>query len=219
VESNGSSLSPQGTNYENTILPSRNTLRSLPSLNRSRQNAPFFMTGSRARRWEVIAASSVEIFRVFQQPSVYAAENQDDLAILSDSHGEDDQFTKFITGPVLTLYHWLRSGSRAPLPIDPTSPPVGENQSNLHHYSDRQVEAVTNLLGTVFSSIAPLVSIVVLSFVSNAEARLGLVCAFTILFTVCLAVATKARRVEIFAATAAFASVQVVFIGTSNSTV
>lgn len=91
----------------------------------------------------------------------------------------------------------------APLPIDPTSPPVGENQSNLHHYSDRQVEAVTNLLGTVFSSIAPLVSIVVLSFVSNPKARLGLVCAFTILFTVCLAVATKARRVEIFAATAA----------------
>jgi hypothetical protein len=48
----------------------------------------------------------------FQQPSVYAAENQDDLAILSDSHGEDDRFTKFITGPVLTLYHWLRSRSR-----------------------------------------------------------------------------------------------------------
>jgi hypothetical protein len=48
----------------------------------------------------------------FQQPSVYAAVNQNDLAILSDSHGEDDLFTKFITGPVLTLYHWLRSRSR-----------------------------------------------------------------------------------------------------------
>ena len=48
----------------------------------------------------------------FQQPSVYAAVNQDDLAILSDSHGEDDLFTKFITGPVLTMYHGLLSRSR-----------------------------------------------------------------------------------------------------------
>ncbi|KAE8443529.1 hypothetical protein EG329_001769 [Mollisiaceae sp. DMI_Dod_QoI] len=152
-----------------------------------------------------------------EQPSVYAAVNQDDLAILSDSHGEDDLFTKFITGPVLTLYHWFRGRSRPPLPIDPTLPPVGENRSSLQHYSDRQVAAVTNFLGTIFSSIAPLVSVVVLSFINNPRARLGLVCAFTILFTICLAIATKARRVEIFAATAAFASVQVVFIGTSNS--
>lgn len=155
----------------------------------------------------------------FQQPSVYAAVNQDDLAILSDSHGEDDLFTKFITGPVLTMYHGLLSRSKTPLPIDPMRPPVGDNQSNLHRYSDQHVEAVTNFLGTVFSSIAPLISIVVLSFVSNPKARLGLVCAFTMLFSVCLAVATKARRVEIFAATAAFASVQVVFIGSSNSNV
>jgi len=89
------------------------------------------------------------------------------------------------------------------LPIDPESPSVGDNQSNFHQYDDRRVDAMTNLLGTVFSSIAPLLSIIVLSFVSGQRARLGIVCGFTMLFTFCLAIATKARRVEIFAATAA----------------
>jgi len=93
--------------------------------------------------------------------------------------------------------------SQAPLPIDPENPPVGENRSVLHHYDDHRVEIATNLIGTVFSSLAPLVSIVVLSFVKSSPARLGLVCAFTLLFSICLAVATKSRRVEIFAATAA----------------
>jgi hypothetical protein len=31
--------------------------------------------------------------------------HQNDLAILSDNHGEDDMFTRFVTGPLLTFYH------------------------------------------------------------------------------------------------------------------
>ncbi|CAM6002112.1 unnamed protein product [Sphagnum balticum] len=171
-----------------------------------------------------------------EQPSAYAANHQQDLAILSNSYGEDDMFTKFITGPLLTFYHWFWQHKKVSMPcalaphafkgplsimqapfnipwlltprpdtaaVDLERPSVGDNQSNLHHYDDRRVEAVTNILGTIFSCIAPLVSIIVLSFVGSPNARLGLVCAFTLLFTFCLAVATKARRVEIFAATAA----------------
>jgi hypothetical protein len=90
-----------------------------------------------------------------------------------------------------------------PLPVDLENPAVNENRSNLHHYDDREIETVTNILGTMFSSLAPLVSIIVLSFIRSARVRLGLVCVFTFLFSGCLAIATKARRVEIFAATAA----------------
>lgn len=42
------------------------------------------------------------------QLSVYDAAFQEDLAILSDSHGEGDLFTKFIAGPLLGSYHRLR---------------------------------------------------------------------------------------------------------------
>ena len=47
-----------------------------------------------------------------QQPSVYEAVHQEDLAILSDSHGEDDLFTEFINGPILKFYHWFRQHSK-----------------------------------------------------------------------------------------------------------
>jgi hypothetical protein len=56
----------------------------------------------------------------------------------------------------------------------------------------------------VFSCLVPLLSIIVLALVDSPRGRIGLICLFTILFSLCLAVATKAqRRVEIFAATAA----------------
>ncbi|KAH8591262.1 hypothetical protein B0O99DRAFT_675419 [Bisporella sp. PMI_857] len=160
----------------------------------------------------------------FDQPSVYEATYQKNLVILANNHGEGDLFTKFANGPLLSAFHWIRacfgvtrvylfpqSNYHAwliqlhlqALPIDPENPPVGDNKSILHHYDHDKVETVTNLLGTVLSSLAPLISIVALSFVTGSRARLGLICAFTLLFSLCLATATKARRVEIFAATAA----------------
>lgn len=43
----------------------------------------------------------------FEQPSAYDAVYQNDLAIFSNSHGEDDLFTKFIQGPALRWFHLL----------------------------------------------------------------------------------------------------------------
>ena len=48
-----------------------------------------------------------------------------------------------------------------------------------------------------------MVSIIVLYLVTSTPAQLGLVCAFTLIFSLTLALTTRARRVEIFAATAA----------------
>jgi len=48
----------------------------------------------------------------FQQPSVYEAVHQKDLAILSDNHGEGDLFTKFVHGPLLKFYHWFRQHTK-----------------------------------------------------------------------------------------------------------
>ena len=63
--------------------------------------------------------------------------------------------------------------------------------------------SVVDAIGTVFSSLVPLISIIIISYVTSMHARLGLVCVFTVMFSAALAVATKARRIEIFAATAA----------------
>ncbi|KAK7987084.1 hypothetical protein PG988_002072 [Apiospora saccharicola] len=89
--------------------------------------------------------------------------------------------------------------------------------TGLWHYSDNHIRLVSNLVGSGVSSLLPMLSIVALFYVEDTLARLGLVCAFTVVFSLFMFVTTQCRRVEIFAATAAFASVQVVFIGTTSN--
>lgn len=43
----------------------------------------------------------------FTQPSVYAEVYKRDLIMLNANHGENDAFTKFLLGPLLTVFHWF----------------------------------------------------------------------------------------------------------------
>lgn len=78
-----------------------------------------------------------------------------------------------------------------------------DDPSRLWYYLSACVQRVMIALVTVISSLALLSSIIILSFVRNMAARLGIVCAFTLSFSLVLALATSARRVKIFATTAA----------------
>jgi hypothetical protein len=62
---------------------------------------------------------------------------------------------------------------------------------------------VVEFLGTILASLAPMSSIIVLYFLDDLSARLAVVCAFTTIFAAVVKLATQARKVEIFAATAA----------------
>ncbi|OJD39989.1 uncharacterized protein BKCO1_200057 [Diplodia corticola] len=76
-------------------------------------------------------------------------------------------------------------------------------------------ETLRKLTATVTSVVAstlPIVSIVVLYFVQPLGARLGIIGAFNVVLAVSLAVFTKAKRAEVFAVTAAFSAIQVVFV-------
>lgn len=89
-------------------------------------------------------------------------------------------------------------------------------ESNMFLYRDSHTYRIATILGTLLSSLIPIAAIVVLSVVKNMTARLGIVSVFTAVFSVALSLVTEGKRVEIFGATAAFASVQVVFIGSTN---
>lgn len=60
-------------------------------------------------------------------------------------------------------------------------------------------------------------AIYLLRFVDETGAQLGLIAMFTILFAASVAGLTSARRTEIFAATAAYAAVLVVFVSTTQT--
>ena len=88
--------------------------------------------------------------------------------------------------------------------------------SPLYVYQDSALNAAANNVSIVLASLLPTASIFVLYFVRSVLWRLGAIMLISAVFTTILAVFTSARRVEIFAAAVALASVQVVFVGTSS---
>jgi hypothetical protein len=76
-----------------------------------------------------------------------------------------------------------------------------ENQYT--EYEDDKLLRIANILGTFIASLVPLLSIIVLYFIPNLLARLGLVVLFTAMFAFLLILMTKAKMVEIFTATSA----------------
>lgn len=60
-----------------------------------------------------------------------------------------------------------------------------------------------DILVIVLASLIPIASILILYFVANTLDRLAIAVAFTGMFAFCLAVTTRARRVEVFTATSA----------------
>ena len=86
---------------------------------------------------------------------------------------------------------------------------------NIRRYSEKKVAKVTQGVVAALSALLPTLAILVLYFVTSMKTRIGLVILFTTVFAVLLALFTSAKRVEIFSATAAFAAVEVVFVGST----
>lgn len=75
--------------------------------------------------------------------------------------------------------------------------------SEFASYSDRVLGRLIDVVGTMIASLFPILSIVLLYLVTKTSVRLGIIAAFTAAFSLCLSLVTQARKVEIFAATAA----------------
>ncbi|KAI9662602.1 MAG: hypothetical protein M1821_008769 [Bathelium mastoideum] len=84
-------------------------------------------------------------------------------------------------------------------------------------FEESTLSRVTYLTTTGLASLIPVASIVVLYFISSMKLRLGFIAIFTVLLSMCLAFFTSAKRAEIFALTAAFSAVQVVFVQVGNN--
>jgi hypothetical protein len=79
----------------------------------------------------------------------------------------------------------------------------GALSTNLVHYSDQHIMWAIDFFGTLLATLAPMSSIVTLYWIQDMSIRLGVVCVFTFVFAAIVKLATQARRVEVFAITAA----------------
>ncbi len=80
-------------------------------------------------------------------------------------------------------------------------------------FSDQGIERLIKSVLVVFASVLPTIAIFALAYIPTQIWRLAFISLFSLFSTSCLMIFTKARAVEVFFATAAVASVQVVFIG------
>jgi hypothetical protein len=70
-------------------------------------------------------------------------------------------------------------------------------------YEDRTLLRIADIMGSIISSGLLVGGIVALYFVENMLLRLGIVGVFTQVFSLAVVLVTRARKVEMFAATAA----------------
>ncbi|KAL1613278.1 hypothetical protein SLS56_012269, partial [Neofusicoccum ribis] len=83
-----------------------------------------------------------------------------------------------------------------------------------YQYSDDKIDKVIGAIGVAGASFLPTASIFALNYLSSTVCRLVFILLFSFMFTVALEFFTNARKIEIFTASVALASVQVVFIST-----
>jgi hypothetical protein len=131
---------------------------------------------------------------------------RDDL-IGADFSKDEDSMTVWIAANLVAPFHKLL-GQHFVRPLD--------HSAGLYNYPDRTITKLSSLVATVVSSVLPIAGVIVLYFVENTLARIGIIAGMTALFSLCLALLTAARKSEIFAATAAFSAVLVVFLGSNN---
>ncbi|KAI0381477.1 hypothetical protein F5Y04DRAFT_281007 [Hypomontagnella monticulosa] len=144
-------------------------------------------------------------------------EIENDLLTFEDS--TMDEFTSLITYTVVDVYHKLlgRRIHKKGLGRENTSHPL--TYSEHRHtvtYPHRTIARITRVITVSLACMLPVGAIVLLYTVEDMTMRLIVIAALTGVFSISMNVFTMATLSEIFAATAAFAAVQVVFLGAAN---
>jgi hypothetical protein len=79
-------------------------------------------------------------------------------------------------------------------------------------YKKEYVVRTVTVISMISAAVLLIAAIISLHSVSSDNAKLGLVAMYTVLFALSVATLTNARRAEVFASTAAYAAVLVVFV-------
>jgi hypothetical protein len=91
-----------------------------------------------------------------------------------------------------------------------------QHHSDIYYYPSRRVQILSYTLSAIFCAILLVGAMACLGAINQRswQLRIGMVALFTFLFAAFVALLTKARRAEVFGATAAYAAVLVVYVST-----
>lgn len=132
-----------------------------------------------------------------------------DLVSLSRPETKDE-FAQSLSDKILPWYHYY-FGRR-----QKKSAKSDNSDLDVWEYKHEAFVALGNIICMVLSSIIPTASIFALHYVKSMVARLAVIAAMSFVFSFVMMAIVRGRRVEVFAATTAFAAVQVVFVDRIN---
>jgi hypothetical protein len=118
---------------------------------------------------------------------------------------EHDQFAQYLSDQIVPWYH-RHIGHRR-------KPKCAGEWDTLSDYDSKVFVAIGNAICMVLSSLIPTASIYALYFLQSTITRLAVIAAMSFVFSFVMTVIVQGRRADVFAATTAFAAVQVVFVG------
>ena len=137
------------------------------------------------------------------ESEVWDSQNLSDLVALGKRH---DRFSRWLGDHLIPFYH-RHVGHRTKRRSDTAS--VGP----IWHYKSEGFSLLGNVICMLLSSILPISSTFVLYYLKNMIMRLITITVFSFSLSVIMTFVVQARRQDVFAATAAFLAVQVVFVG------
>jgi len=125
--------------------------------------------------------------------TLWETSNPSEFVAIQARRGDDPLGSVFLSRVFLWWHNCI--GHRMKKPLD--------EESHYFEYSDKIVLRAANVLGSIISSGLLISSILALYFIDNILVRLGVMAAFTQIFSLVLILVTNAKKVEVFAATAA----------------
>lgn len=162
------------------------------------------------------------------EPEAYREVFLDDLVLLDAADEDNDPLERFAVNTILKLLRAFRGCKMVRSNLGHvqillfrhglTSPQSLIRQEDIesglggsltilggqvYQWEKKTYSRTNRVIGAMFSTIVPIVSVVTLYTISSMGLRVGLVCVFSLVFCLALSTLTKTRRIEVFAATAA----------------
>jgi len=143
------------------------------------------------------------------EAEIFEAKHEKDLVALSSAHVDRDAFSLWFinTFTQLTNRYWPRWFRNRTL---------STTSQGLTEFSDTKLTTFINFISSMIAAALPAASIFILQALNTLTARLGAIMGLSMLFTAAISVFTGGRRIEMFAATVAYAAVLVVFVGNAD---
>ncbi|KAJ4213265.1 hypothetical protein NW759_011107 [Fusarium solani] len=161
-------------------------------------------------------AGGGEHFPLGTESTIWESESRAEYVSLAPT-ASNDRISSLVRGTLLDIYHFFaESWKKAKKKLKKTEPSSTAAEPHIHEYNDDKLQAVSDGITAALASLLPTLMILVLYFVKRMLVRIGLVIVFTTIFSVVMSFYPGAKKGEVFAAVAAFAAVEVVFIGTTG---